>query len=82
MTDPQRYEFCACDQCGWFGKISDLKDHSTRPMAMDLGFCPECPVDIEVDFIMTKSIAIEYLRKECDQTDDEIMAVMQISSLE
>ena len=31
-----------CPQCGWMGGLWELKDHPTRPMPSDWGFCPEC----------------------------------------
>lgn len=50
-------DHCECPQCGWIGTIFELKDHPTRPVAMDLGFCPECGG--EIDVLMTKTEADE-----------------------
>lgn len=60
MTD--RYTHSECGQCGWIGKITDLKDHPERPTAMDLGFCPDCMKNhriIEVEVLMTEQEALD-----------------------
>jgi len=40
--------FTECGQCGWIGPVTELNEHPTRPMPMDLGFCPECDCECEV----------------------------------
>jgi hypothetical protein len=40
--------FTECGQCGWIGPLTELNEHPTRPMPMDLGFCPECGCECEV----------------------------------
>lgn len=41
--------FTECGQCGWIGPLADLKDHPTRPMPQDIGFCPERNCGAEID---------------------------------
>lgn len=36
-----------CGQCGHIGPMSELRDHPTRPVAMDIGFCPKCGREVE-----------------------------------
>lgn len=36
-----------CPQCGHLGNIGELKDHPTRPMPLDLGFCPKCGGEVD-----------------------------------
>lgn len=36
-----------CPQCGEVGQASELKEHPTRPMPTDLGFCFACGAEIE-----------------------------------
>ena len=39
--------FFDCPQCGEIGRLSQLKEHPTRPVAMDLGFCPKCGGEVQ-----------------------------------
>jgi len=55
--------FAECSQCGWIGSVAELKEHPTRPMPTDFGFCPECATeidDIPFDEIELERRLIEY----------------------
>lgn len=51
-----------CPQCGHLGRVEDLRDHPTRPMPQDLGFCPKCGGEIEepIREAAVRELLIEY----------------------
>lgn len=53
--------YAECGNCGWIGPITELDEHPTRPMPMDLGFCPECAC--EIDNILTEEEATRLLEE-------------------
>ena len=42
-------KYVECGQCGWIGPLSELKDQPTRPMPLDIGFCPDSRCGAEID---------------------------------
>jgi hypothetical protein len=48
MVVMHAFTHAECGQCGWLGKMSEMKEHPTRPRPTDLGFCPECGAEIYV----------------------------------
>lgn len=51
-----------CPQCGHIGTAAQMREHPTRPVAMDLGFCPFCGGEIEelVTEQHVRELMIEY----------------------
>lgn len=49
-------DYFDCGQCGHIGMVSELKEHPFRPMPEDIGFCPECGVEVE-DLITRDNVA-------------------------
>lgn len=51
-----------CPNCGETGKFEELKEHPTRPMPEDLGFCPHCdaPIDELITEARVRELLIEY----------------------
>jgi len=46
-----------CGQCGWLGKVEELKEHPLRPVPEDEGFCPDCGSEITFQDILTTAEA-------------------------
>jgi Zn finger protein HypA/HybF involved in hydrogenase expression len=65
--------FFDCPQCGHIGTMADMREHPTRPVAMDLGFCPKCGGEIEelISEDQVRALMIEY----GDDPDAEMAAI-------
>ncbi|WP_175487917.1 hypothetical protein [Sphingomonas sp. NFR04] len=70
-ADSEPRVYFDCGQCGEIGKVADLKQHATRPMPDDIGFCPKCRV--EVDDVLNETEVRERLR-EYDEDPDAFLA--------
>ncbi len=46
MNDPLTH--AECGNCGWIGALKEAKEHPTRPMPMDGGFCPTCGLEFNL----------------------------------
>lgn len=63
--------FFDCPQCGHVGRLDELKQHDTRPMPDDFGFCPKCNSYIQdpINEQEVRALAVEY-----DEDPDKMLA--------